>query len=58
MTFKNGDSYSIDKVVQRSNDAFDVYVSYSIGKKKQKKIRKFNKKLAELKKLLKEIEEL
>jgi hypothetical protein len=51
------DSYSIDKVIKKSNNEFDVFVSVRLGRNKRKKIRKFNKKLAGLKKLMHEIEE-
>ncbi|MFC4761064.1 hypothetical protein [Fructobacillus durionis] len=52
------DFYSIEKVIKKSDNEFDVFVTISLGKKKQKKIRKFNKKLSGLTKLLKEIEKL
>lgn len=52
------DSYSIDRVIKKSNNEFDVFVSVRLGRKKRKKIRKFNKKLADLEKLMREIDEL
>ncbi|CAK1246866.1 unnamed protein product [Fructobacillus fructosus] len=52
------DSYSIDRVIKKSDNEFDVFVSFRLGRKKRKKIRKFNKKLVDLRKLMREIDEL
>lgn len=52
------DSYSIDRVIKKSDNEFDVFVSFRLGRKKEKKIRKFNKKLVDLRKLMREIDEL
>ncbi len=52
------DSYSIDRVIKKSDNEFDVFVSFRLGRNKRKKIRKFNKKLVDLRKLMREIDEL
>lgn len=52
------DSYSINRVIKKSDNEFDVFVSVRLGRKKRKKIRKFNKKLVDLRKLMREIDEL
>lgn len=52
------DSYSIERVIKKSDNEFDVFVSVRLGRKKRKKIRKFNKKLADLQKLMREIDKL
>lgn len=49
------DSYSIDRVIKKNDNEFDVFVSVRLGRKKRKKIRKFNRKLADLEKLMREL---
>lgn len=49
------DFYSIEKVIKKSDNEFDVFLSVRLGRKKRKKIRKFNKKLVDLEKLMREL---
>lgn len=52
------DSYSIDRVIKKGDNEFDVFVSFRLGRKKRKKIRKFNRKLADLEKLMRELKKI
>ncbi|CAK1252050.1 unnamed protein product [Fructobacillus tropaeoli] len=52
------DSYLIDRVIKKSDNEFDVFVSFRLGRKKEKKIRKFNRKLADLEKLMRELKKI